>query len=148
MSYRCLDRTYRFGKPPPLVWDPSTSSVITTISLEWASRGLPRQVTSRCSKLLIKLRARMPSVSDSSAGYGVSASIICSSCMRSSSTACWARICTPSTEPGRIKASGSRFQGRKLDQCHHILQVARSSPSRSWVACIVTIAEVPEFIQG
>jgi hypothetical protein len=38
-------------------------------------------------------RARMPSVSGSSAVYGVSALIICSSYMRSSSSACSTRIC-------------------------------------------------------
>jgi len=113
----------------------------------WASLGLLRRVTLRFLKLLITPRARMPSVSGSSAVYGVSASIICSSCMRSSSTACSTRICTPSTEPDRIKASSSRFRSRKLGQCHHIMKVVRSSPSQSWAACIVTIAEVPEFFQ-
>jgi hypothetical protein len=51
------------------------------------------------------------------------------------------------TEPGRIKASSSRFRSRKLGQCHHLMKVLRSSPSRSWAACIVTIAEVPELFQ-
>lgn len=62
------------------------------------------------SDLVITPRERMPSVSGSSAVYGVSASIICSSCMRSSSTACSTRICTTSTKPGRIKVSSSRFR--------------------------------------
>ena len=52
----------------------------------WASLGLLRRVTLRFLKLLITPRARMPSVSGSSAVYGVSASIICSSCMRSNFT--------------------------------------------------------------
>jgi hypothetical protein len=125
--------------------DRSTSSVIMMASLGWASHGLRRQVTSRCSQYRITLRERMPFVNGFWAVYGVNASIICSSCMRSSSTACSARLCTTSTEPGRIKASSSRFRSRKLDQCHLIMKVARSSPSRSWAACIVTIAKVHAF---
>src|SRR5437764_3742857 len=113
----------------------------------WASLGLLRRLTLRFLKLLITPRARMPSVSGSSAVYGVTASIICSSCMRSSSTACSTRICTPSTDPDRIKASSSTFRSRKLGQRHHIMKLVRSSPSQSWAACIVTIAEVPEFFQ-
>ena len=89
----------------------------------------------------------MPSVSGSWEVCDVSASIICSSCMRSSSTAYSMPMCSTSTEPGRIKASSSRFRSRKLSQCHQITQVARSSPSRSWAGYIMTIAEVHEFFQ-
>jgi hypothetical protein len=93
-----------------------------------ASLVLRRRVTLRFLKLLITPHARMPSVSGSLAVYGVNASIICSSCMRSNSTACSTRLCITSTEPGRIRASSSRFRSRKLDQCHHIIKMARSSP--------------------
>src|SRR5258708_2725946 len=95
----------------------------------------------------LQLRERMPSVSGSWEVYDVSASIICSSSMRSSSTGCWARMCTTSTEPGRIKGSSSRFQSHKLGQCHQIPKAARSSPSRSWVGSIMTIEEVHKFLR-
>jgi hypothetical protein len=147
LSHRLLDRTYLFGKPPPTAWGRSTSSGIMTPSLEWASLGLRRRVASRCSQLLITPRARMPSVSVFWAVCGASVSITCSFCTRNNSTGCFMRICTTSTRPGRIKASSSRFQGRKLDQCHHIMKVGRSSPSQFWAACIVTIVEVHEFFQ-
>jgi putative transposase len=42
---------------------------------------------------------------------------------------------------------GIRFPSRKLDQRQHITQVARSSPSRSWVGSIMTTAEVHTFHQ-
>jgi hypothetical protein len=74
--------------------------------------------------------ARMPSVSAFSEACAVSASIICSSCKRSSSTVCSMRICTPSTEPGRIKGYGSRCLSRKPVRCHQTTQIARSSRSR------------------
>src|SRR5215472_17315007 len=62
----------------------------------------------------------------------------CSSSMRSSFTRCWVRMCTTSTEPGRIKGSSSRFQ---------ILKAARSSPSRSWVGSIMIIEEVHKLFR-
>jgi hypothetical protein len=60
--------------------------VITTASLVRASLGLLIRVTVRFSKRLLTPSARMPSVSDSSAVYGVSASIICSSSMKSNTS--------------------------------------------------------------
>jgi hypothetical protein len=54
---------------------------------------------------------------------------------------------TTSTEPGRIKGSSSRFPSRKLDRRQKITQVARSSPSRSWVVYIMTTAEAHEFFR-
>jgi hypothetical protein len=39
IAHRRLDRTYLFGKPLPMVWSRSTSSVIMTPSLGWASLG-------------------------------------------------------------------------------------------------------------
>ncbi len=74
-------------------------------------------------------------------------SIICSSSMRSSSTACSMRMWPTSTRHDRIKGSDSSSPSRKLDPCRPITQVARSSPSRSWAACIMTIAEVHEVFQ-
>jgi hypothetical protein len=52
-------------------------------------------------------------------------------------------------QPGQAagSASSSRFRSRKPDQCHHHMPVAGSSLSRSWAACIVTLAAVPEFSQ-
>ena len=46
---------------------------------------------------------------------------------------------------GRIKGSGSRCLIHKLGQCQQITQVARSSPSPSWVVYITTIAGALEF---
>ncbi len=131
ISHRRLDGTYRFEKPLPMGWVRNTSSVITIASLEWVSRGWLLRVTSRFSKPPITPREPMPSVSGSWAVCDVSALIICSSCMRNSSTACSMRMCTISTEPDRIKASSNRFPSRKPDQCHHIQDVARFSPSQS-----------------
>jgi hypothetical protein len=127
--------------------DRSTSSVIMMASLGWVSRGLRKQVTSRFSEHLIKLRERMPSVNGILAVCVESAWITCSSCMRSSSTAYLTPMSSTSTTLGRIKGSGSRFQSRERSQCHKITKVARSSPSRSWAAYTMTIAEVPEFFQ-
>jgi hypothetical protein len=61
ISYGCLDGTYLFGKPPPLVWDQSTSSVITMPSLRCSSRELPRRVASRFSQRRITPCERMRS---------------------------------------------------------------------------------------
>jgi len=47
--------------------------------------------------------------------------------------------------PGRIKGSGSRFPIGKLGQYQQIMQVARSSPSPSWVDYITIIAGALEF---
>ncbi len=58
---------------------------------------------------------------------------------------CLCGVLQSSTTAG--SASSSRFPSRKLNQCHRHMPVARSSLSRSWAACIVTIAEVPEFSQ-
>ena len=110
------------GKPPPMARGRSTSSVITMANLGWASLGLRRQVASRFSQLLISPRARMPSVNGFWGVSVESVSIICSSCMRSSSTACSTPMFSTSTEPGRIKGSGSRFQSRKLGQRHPIVR--------------------------
>jgi hypothetical protein len=51
----------------------------------------------------------------------------------------------PSQAASRDQAC--RFQSSKLGQRHPIVKVARSSPSRPWAACIMTTAEVPEFVQ-
>ena len=87
----------------------------------------------------------MPSVNACSGVCVESVLITCSSCMRSSFNGYWARMSTPSTEPGPIKESGSRFQSRKLGQCQQNTQVARSSLSPSWVVYITTIAGALEF---
>jgi len=87
----------------------------------------------------------MPCVKDSWEVCEVSASIICSSSMRSNSTACRARLCTTSTKHDRIKGSSSRDQSYKLSQCHQISKAARSPPSQSWVGSIMTIDEVHKF---
>jgi hypothetical protein len=147
LSHRRLDGTYLFGKPPPLVQVRNTSSGIMIASLVWASLGLPRRVASRFSKPRITFHAPMPSVSASWALCDVRASITCSSCMRSSSSVSSMPMWRTSTKHDRIKASSSRFPSRKLNHCHHHMPVARSSLSRSWAACIVIIAEVPEFSQ-
>jgi len=52
------------------------------------------------------------------------------------------RIYTTSTKHDRIKGSDSKFPSRKLDACHQIPKVARSSPSRSLVGSTMTIDEV------
>src|SRR5579859_5635369 len=89
----------------------------------------------------------MPSVNAFSEVCGASVSITCSSCMRSNSSGYSTRMYATSTEPGRIKGSSSRFPSRKLDQRQQITQVARSSPSRSWVVYIMTTAEAHEFFR-
>ena len=80
--------------------------------------------------------------------YGVSASIIYSSCMRSSSTASSMPMWRTSTMHDPIKASSSRYPNRKLDPCQQIEMIARSSASRCWVGYITTTAEVHKFSQG
>jgi len=72
-------------------------------------------------------------------------SITCSSSMRSSFTECSTRMRSTSTRLARIKGSGRRFRSLKLGQCQQIMQVARSSPSPSWVVYITTIAGALEF---
>jgi putative transposase len=85
-SYRCLDRTYRFGRPPPMERGRSISSVIMMASLGSALSELRRRVESRFSKHLITFRKRMPSVNVFSEVCDASVSITCSSCMRSNSS--------------------------------------------------------------
>src|SRR6266568_5730974 len=75
-------------------------------------------------------------------GYNASASITCSSCMRSISSGYSTFMFATSTGPSRIKGSSSRFPSRKLDRYQQNVRVARSSPSRSWVVYIMTTAEV------
>jgi hypothetical protein len=125
--------------------DRSISSVIMMASLGWASRGLRRQVESRFSKHPITFRKRMPSVNAFSEVCDASVLITCSSCMRSSFNGYSTRMYATSTEPGRIKGPGSRFQSRKPGQCQQNTQVARSSLSPSWVVYITTIAGALEF---
>ncbi len=96
-------------------------------------------------KYLITPREPMPSVNACSGVCVESVLITCSSCMRSSFNGYWARMSATSTEPGRIKASGSRYQSHTLGQCQQITQLARSSPSPSWVDYITTIAGALEF---
>jgi homeodomain-containing protein len=124
-----------------------TSSVITITRLGRTSPVLRRRVGSRFSQPRITPRERMPSVNAFSAVCVASVSISCSSSRRSSSIVCFTRMCSPSTRPGRIKGSGNGFQSSKLGQCQQITQVARSSPSQSWVVDIMITAEVPEFFQ-
>jgi hypothetical protein len=87
----------------------------------------------------------MPSVNAFSGVCVESVLITCSSCMRSSFNWYSTRMSATSTKPGRIKASGSRYQSHKLGQCQQITQLARSSDSPSWVDYITTIAGALEF---
>ena len=125
---------------------PNISSGITIANLERASLGLPTRVESRFSQPHITPRGRMPSVNAFWGVCGANVLITCSSCMRSSFNGYSTRMSSTSTMPGRIKGSGSRFQIRKLGQYQQITQVARSSPSPSWVDYITTIAGALEFI--
>ncbi len=135
------------GRPPPMAVDRSISSVIMIASLDPVSLVWPQPAALRCSKRLTMLLGPMRSVNGFWEVCVESALITCSSCMRSSSTTYLTPMSSTSTTLGRIKASGSRFQSRELSQCHTITKVARSSPSRSWAAYTMTIAEVPEFFQ-
>ena len=67
------------------------------------------------------------------------------SCRRSSSSVSSMPLWRTSTKHDRTKAFSNRFQSRKLDHYQHILQVARSSPSPSWVGYITTTDEVHTF---
>jgi transposase InsO family protein len=58
---------------------------------------------------------------------------------------CLCTLLQPSTTAG--SASSSRFRRDLLDLCQHSMQVARSSPSPSWVGYITTTAEVHKFFQ-
>jgi len=89
----------------------------------------------------------MPSVNAFWAVCGASVSITCSSCRRSSCIVSCVPMSSTSIRPDRIKASDSRFRSRKPEQCQYSMQVARSSPSPSWAACIVTIDEAHKFFQ-
>jgi hypothetical protein len=82
------------------------------------------------------------------AAYGASASIICSSSIRSNSIVCLTHMCSTSTMPGRIKGSGNRYLNQKVCLFHQITKVARFSPCQSWVDCIITTAEVREIFQA
>jgi hypothetical protein len=125
----------------------STSSGIMIASLGWALRGLRKPVTSRFSQPPITLHEPMPSVNASWAVCDGSASIICLSSMISSSTGCWARLCTTSTKPGRIKAASSRFRSHQLSHGHQIPEAGRFSHSRSWASSTMTIEEAHKFFQ-
>jgi hypothetical protein len=146
-SYRCLDRTYRFGRPPPMERGRSISSVIMMASLGSALSELRRRVESRFSKHRITFRKRMPSVNVFSEVCDASVSITCSSCMRSNSSGYSTLMYATSTEPGHIRGSSSRFPRDLLDRRQKITHVARSSHSRSWVVYTMTTAEAREFFR-
>ncbi len=121
------------------------SFVIVIPSLDPVSRAWPRPWASRCSPRLPMRNAPMRSGNAFWEVCGESVSITCSSSRRS----IWTVSCTPissiSIEPDRIKASDNRFQNRMVSQFNQITMVARSSPSRSWVDCTTSIAEVLEL---
>jgi len=62
LSHRRLDRTYRFGKPLPMVRVRSISSVIVITSLDPISRALPQPAASRYWKRLTTHHGPMRSV--------------------------------------------------------------------------------------
>ena len=145
ISHRRLDHTYRFGKPRRGDRGRNTFFGITRARLGWASHGLRTRVGSRFSQHHITHRERTLSVNAFWGVCGASASIICSSSMRSSFTECWAPMSSTSIELDPTRESSSRYQNRTSYQFYQITQVARFSPSRSWVDYIMTTAEVHEL---
>src|SRR5215469_9102262 len=134
-------------RQPPMDLDRSISSVIVITRLDPISRAWQQPATLRSSKRPTRHLEPMRSVNAFWVACGASASITYSYCRRSSSSASSMPMWRTSTKPDRIKVSSSRFQSRKLDPRQPSMQVARSSPSRSWAACIVTIDEAHEFFQ-
>ena len=136
------------GSPQRMDKGRNTFFGITIASLGRPLLGLHIRVEERFSKHRITPRERMPCVNAFSEVCVASVSITCSSSMRSSSSGYLTPIYSTLTDPGHIKASDSRFQSHKLDQCQQIAKVARSSLSRSWVAYIMITEEVLEFFHS
>jgi hypothetical protein len=84
LSYRCLDRTYRCERQPPMDKDRSISFAIVITSLDSVSRAWPQPAASRYSKRPITRHGPMPSVNAFWAACVASVWITCSSCRTNS----------------------------------------------------------------